>query len=174
MDMSNLPLAGGTILGIAVFIFFSMFVSGPWVIERQLEQSGWQQICHRQLTEEITSSAPQSSFVPEINCTSIFGMFGTEGHEYCQKYGDFKIPFMDQLQQFQRESQELDRRRQEFAVENSAYRCDCAVSLTLENQRIPFAIYAGSARLVTPSAVKNLSSELQTAMRSSYCAGKKS
>lgn len=172
MDFNNLPIGGMTLVTALVYGAFSLAVTGPLVIDRTIEKSGWIAQCQRSLHEEIRASEDAPALTPQLDCDSIFGMFGREGRRFCGKYGNFNLPVFDQLNDFQRRIQKQREARLDQAAEASAYRCDCAVSVTEEKNRIPFALYAGSARMITPTAVKNLSSELQTSLHSSACAAK--
>ena len=69
----------------------------------------------------------------------------------------------------QRDAQQ---RRMEYAASLAGSRCECAVTTTLENRRVPLAIHAGSARLVTPPSIKLLESDLVASLNSPACARK--
>lgn len=173
MDFKDLPFNGMTLIGAIGYGALSLAVTGPLVIDRTVQKSGWIAQCQRSLHEEIRSGEDVPAFTPQMDCNSIFGMFGREGQQLCHQYGNFKLPFMDQLNEYQQRIQKQKNMRLAQAAKSSAYRCDCAVSLTQETRRIPFALYAGSARLFKPTAVKNLASELETSLRSPLCASKK-
>ena len=172
MEFKDLPFNGMTLIGVIGYAALSLAVTGPLVIDRTVQKSGWIAQCQRSLHEEIRSGEDVPAFTPQIDCNSIFGIFGRDGQQLCREYGNFKLPFVDQLNEYQQRIQKQKDARLAQAADASAYRCDCAVSLTQETRRIPFALYAGSARLIKPTAVKNLASELQTSLRSPLCAGK--
>ncbi|MGB7433205.1 MAG: hypothetical protein WA921_12135 [Ahrensia sp.] len=172
MEIKDLPISGMTVIAAVGYAAISYLVTGPLVVDRTVQKSGWVAQCQRDLHGEIQSSRQVPEFTPQLDCNSILGMFGNEGQQLCRKYGNFKVPLFDQLNDYQRRIQEQEEARLAQAADASTYRCDCAVSLTQETRRIPFALHAGSARLITPAAIKNLNSELQTSLRSPLCAGK--
>ena len=178
-DGSNLPIGGSIVLAAAAYAAISAFVTGPLIAERTIERSAWQAQCRADLKDalvaEENASAPAGEILPRFDCDSLLGMFGAEGRQVCRRYGNpnFRLPGMDQLEARQNQMREIRRRRLDAAIGNVASRCACAAALTLETRRIPFAIYAGSARLITPAPVKNLSNELRSSLRSAVCAGKR-
>ena len=147
-----------------------MFVTGPVVGERTIARSGWDQQCKAALKAEIVAQAPAPSFTPRLNCNAVMGLFGTQGQALCRQYGDRLLPFTNQLQELETRKQAFRQKRMSLAISQSKNRCDCAAALTLEQKRVPLAIYAGSIRMVSPPAIKNLKSELITALRSPRCA----
>lgn len=172
MEFRDLPFNGMTLIGVIGYAALSLTVTGPLVIERTIQKSGWIAQCQRSLHEEIRANEEMPVFTPRLDCNSIFGIFGQEGQQLCRDFGNFSLPFVDQLNEYEQRIQKLNEDRLAQAAQSSAYRCDCAVSVTQETRRTPFALYAGSARLIKPTAVKNLDSELQTSLRSPLCAGK--
>jgi len=175
-DSTNLPIGGGIILSALLYGAISVFVTGPLVAERTIERGDWQAQCRANLKDALVTderaSDPLPNVLPNLDCNSLLGMFGTEGRQICRRYGNpgFKLPGMDQLEARQKQMREIRRRRLEAAIGNLASRCHCAASLIMENRRIPFAIYAGSARLIAPAPVKNLAHELEASLRSPLCA----
>jgi len=177
-DGNNLPVGGSILLAAVAYAAISAFVTGPLVAERTIERGGWQAQCRADLKDHLlaeeSASAPAPDIFPRFDCDSLLGLFGAEGRQICRRYGNpnFRLPGMDQVEARQKQMREIRRRRLDVAISNVASRCDCAAALTLETRRIPFAIYAGSARLITPAPVKNLSNELKASLRSPLCAGK--
>lgn len=172
-EANGLPVSGGLMVAIILYVLASMFVTGQVVGERMIAKSNWGQQCQTVLQVELRAQTPAPAFTPRLDCNSIFGVFGPQGRALCRRHGDvLKIPFVDQLQGLQRRKQELQEKRFALAASKTGSRCGCAVSLTLEQQRVPLAIYAGSIRLVTPRFIKNLNTELMSSLRSPHCAMK--
>lgn len=170
MDIGSYPVSGGAVLGVAVYALISAFGTGQIVGERLIEQSNWQQQCERQITSEIRSNQQARPVLPELNCNSVFGQFfGREGAQFCERYSDVKIPFADTITQHQNRLANANEQRLANAVSKSSSQCGCASALTLEKNRIDFAIYAGSLRVLTPAPVQNLQASLQTSLHSPQC-----
>ncbi|MBL4759225.1 MAG: hypothetical protein JKY32_16855 [Rhizobiales bacterium] len=167
---NGLPVNGGVIVAGLIYVGVSMFVTGPVVGERTIARSGWDQQCKAALKSEIVAQAPAPTFTPRLNCNAVMGLFGTQGQALCRQYGERLLPFANQLNELQSRKQALQQRRMSLAISQSKNRCDCAAALTLEQARVPLALYAGSIRMVTPPAIKNLKSELISALRSPRCA----
>lgn len=168
----TLPSLGGFAGSMLIYALVSGFITGPIIAERTTQKLGWPQQCARIVEADVSANQPPPQFTPNLNCNSLLGIFGREGQQLCREFGNFNLPLVDQLNDHQRRLEELREARRAQAANASAYRCECAVLLTQERRRIPFALYAGSARLITPTAIKNLPSELQTSLRSPLCAGK--
>jgi hypothetical protein len=96
---------------------------------------------------------------------------GRDFQRVCTEHGnpEFKLPFQDQVQAQERALHEAKQRRLEMRAAQSGSRCACAASLTLEN-RTSWALYAGSARLVSPPDVVHLDAALTRALHSPHCA----
>ncbi len=172
IDFGNTPVGGGLILGLIGYATISAFIIGPLVGERTIEKSDWPQQCKAIIQTQLEADRPAPEFTPRLDCNSILGMLGAEGQQICSQYGnpEFILPMLDQLREFQQRKNSLQEKRLSLAVSQANSRCDCATSLTLEQRRIPLAIYAGTARIVTPPSIKNINSELVSALQSPRCA----
>ena len=173
-DGNGLPVSGGVIVAGLIYAGVSMFVTGPVVGERTIAKSGWAQQCKAVLKSEIIVQAPAPTFTPRLNCNALFGLLGDQGQAWCSMYGNRLLPFTNQLEKLQSRKRAFQQKRMSLAISQSKNRCDCAAALTLEQKRVPLAIYAGSIRLVTPPAIRNLKSELITSLRSPRCAAARS
>ncbi len=171
-EASGIPVGGGTFVAAVIYTAASLFVTGPVVGERTIARSNWASQCKSVLRAQIKSNAPQPAFTPKFDCNSILGLFGSQGKEVCRKHGNptFNLPMLDQLHDFERRKNAVQRLRLAQAASQAGSRCECAISATLEKRRVALAIYAGSARLVTPPSVKHLKSELITTLHSQACA----
>lgn len=177
-DTNSLPIGGSVLLAAAAYAVISAFVTGPLVAERTIERGGWESSCRANLKDlllaEENASVSESEVIPRFDCNSVLGLFGAEGRQVCRRHGnfEFRLPGMEQLEARQRQMREMRQRRLDAAIGNVASRCACAAAVTMEARRIPFAIYAGSARLITPVPVKNLSNELEASLGSPLCTAK--
>ena len=173
-DTNALPLSGGIVIAGLLYAGVSVLVTGQVVGERTINKSNWEPQCHAALKSEIIAREPAPTFTPKFDCNSILGLFGAEGKKVCRRHGNpqFNFPMLDQLNAQKRRVQALQQKRLSFAASKIGSRCGCAMSVTLEKNRIPWAIYAGSIRTITPSAIKNVQFELETALRSPLCAMK--
>lgn len=173
--LNQLPISGGFILAALGIGAAGVLLFGPLVGERTIERSGWQTECEISLAEEIQQDAPAPVIAPKLGCDLFMGFFGKEGRAYCDMHGGiFENPLFDSVNQVQQQTQQLNRKRLEHAVAGAADRCKCASNLMLEENRFfnGWAGYALSGRLITPQPIKNLHSELETALRSPLCSMK--
>ena len=170
LDLTNLPVSGGMLLGMLLYCLLSVFGTGQVVGERLIAKSDWPAMCQRQILAELQSSQPAIPQVPTIDCNGVFGsFFGSQGQEICRRYGNFKLPFMDQLQAQQDRLATANNERLQNATAKTSSRCECAASLALEENRISLGLHAGSLRLITPASVRGLNSELQSALYARAC-----
>lgn len=170
-DTSNTPISGGTVLGLVIYGTLSLFVTGPIVSERLIEKSGWLENCPEAIRAEIEAQRPQPFRLPNITCSDIFGLYGDDGREYCDYYGDYEIPipFAGLIEKFQNVAAERHDRHVAQQAAKAGSRCSCAAVVTQERKRIDFAISAGTARLITPVSVQNLDASLAQGLRAPEC-----
>jgi hypothetical protein len=168
-DFGNMPVAGGVLAAGLFYAGASLFVTGPLVGERMVAKMDWAHQCARHIRAEAQSSAGPA--MPKIGCNELFGMWlGRDGERFCQVLD--KSPIGQALHSAGEGKREMQERRFEYAAARAGSRCECAVSTTLENRRVPLAIYAGTARLVTPPSVKLLQSDLVSSLNAPSCAAK--
>lgn len=171
LDGNGMPLGGGLALAAIAYAALSLFATGPLIGDRIIERSNWPEQCRAELNAQIIEQAPSPEFRPRLDCNAFLGMFGAEGRQVCQHYGnpEFKLPMQDQLEAHERRLRQAQARRLEARIARSGSRCGCAATVVLDEARVGFAIYAGSARLVTPPAVDDLDASLMSALRSPRC-----
>ena len=171
--INNLPLSGGVVIAGLIYAGASL-ITGQIVGERLIEKSGWNQQCIAGIKADIVSRQPVASFMPRIDCNSIFGSFmGREGRAWCARYGDQIInPLGDLASTRQRQLREANQRRLSNALSKTSSHCTCAANLALETNRISFALHSGSIRLISPPAVKNLKNTLVVALNNPLCSVK--
>ena len=165
-------LAGSGVMLVAIgWAVVSLYATGPGIAARSIEKSGWKTQCERCVIEQAKETHQDTQDpVGNLNCRSMSLLFGELGAAFCKSGGDQLI---DAALAEKRAAYRAAKRKQETlirdAAENAGTRCQCAVSTTIEKHRIPFGIYAGSLRLVTPVPVANLKAELGSALRSPPC-----
>lgn len=168
-DSSNIPVAGGALAAGLLYVGASLFLTGPLVGERMIAKMDWALQCARYIRAEAESSANPS--MPKIGCNELFGKWlGREGARLCQILDE--SPIGQTLRSAEDAKREMQQRHFEYAAARAGSRCECAITTTLENRRVPLAIYAETARLVTPPSVKLLQSDLVSSLNASSCAAK--
>tara|TARA_R110002074_G_scaffold32434_1_gene90646 strand:- start:231 stop:761 length:531 start_codon:yes stop_codon:yes gene_type:complete len=173
-DTSNLPIGGMTIIAFLIYALISLFVMGPTIGERTVQQSDWGATCRSSIRAEISAQKEPPTIIPRTDCQSVLGGFLPELGALCRQYGnpDFGGPMSDVLREQERARQAAEERRLENAAAKSGSACECAASLFLEEERVALAIYAGSARQITPPAIKSMKNSLSRALNSPLCAMK--
>lgn len=165
-DFGSMPVTGGALVAGLFYAGVSLFVTGPLVGERMVEKMDWAHQCARHIGDEAAQLAHPP--MPKIGCNELFGMWlGREGTQLCGTFDE--SPLGQALQSTENAKRAMQERRLDYAAARTGSRCECAVSLTLENRRLPFAIHAGTARLVTPPSIKLLESELVSSLNSPFC-----
>ena len=71
-DLSNLPISGGFVLGVALYAGASM-LAGQLVPERTIQRSGWMSSCEAGLRAEIETRKPPKRIAPKTDCQSMIG-----------------------------------------------------------------------------------------------------
>ncbi len=170
----TLPLGSGTFIAGAFYVAASLFVTGPVVGERTIAKSKWSEQCTVRLRQEIVTSLPEATPLPDLDCQSLLGWMGQRGMDVCRKHGNpaLNLPFVNELQAHQRKLNQLKHERLKTKAEGAGSRCACAASVSLEKRRVAWALHAGSLRLITPPTLKNLNAELQAALQTPYCTPK--
>lgn len=171
-ESGNLPLAGGALMAALLYAGVSLFVTGPLVGERMVAKMDWPAQCAGHIRAAIEADQPVQTAIPKLGCDEMIGIwFGAEGDRFCARHGDVfaNNPINKTLQAAEDAKREAQKRRIEYAASRAGSRCECAVTTTLENRRVPLALYAGSARLITPPSVKLIGSDLVSSLNSPAC-----
>lgn len=174
-ENGSLPITGGALLAVLLYGATSLFVTGPLVGERMVEKLEWGAQCTRHLRAEVEAAEPPARIMPQLGCNELLGsMFGQEGAWFCARHGSrfTDNPVSRMLDATDRTARAAQQKRMHHAASKAGSRCECAVTTTLEARRVPFAIHAGSARLITPSSVRLLESELVSSLNTPACAMK--
>jgi hypothetical protein len=170
-ESSALPFSPNLILSVVAFAGLSAFVTGPMIGTRMIEQSGWHESCPAALRAEAEAQASPSQPIPSLDCQSMLGGLMPELGTLCRELGnpDFGGPMTGVMREQERLRREAEERRLNAAASRSASACSCAANVFLEDDRIAFALHAGSARLITPPEITSLESSLERALRGPSC-----
>ncbi|WP_306261307.1 hypothetical protein [Pararhizobium sp. IMCC21322] len=173
-DLNTLPGGGGLVLTGVAYGVFALFIGGQIIGARTIEKSRFLPRCEQALVLAAKQDAPTlQTPVPTPDCNSIIGMFaGPEGKQLCNIVEPlFQNPLAGQIEKQNQELKDAYNARLKNAAAHASSSCKCAVNVQLED-RMPWALYAGSARLITPSKIRNLDAELFAALSSPVCAGR--
>lgn len=172
VDFSEFPVGSSTILGFALWAGVSWFATGQMVGERMIELSGWQDACTQNLVAQVERQAPPSYRTPRTDCSAVLGSFLPELDQLCRGFGnpDLASPEIRQLRNEIAQAEARHHQRLSRVAEAAPNQCKCAASVVLED-RLPWALHAGSARLITPSEIKHLDQSLSQALHTPLCAG---
>lgn len=165
-DTHGLPLGGGAVIGVIVYVLLSLFVTGPLVAKRTIEMDGWEARCTATLSNTVRRDH-QGQLPPEVfNCRAIVGQFDPSSQELCGFLDMLTMPIEAERRRVQRLAEE----RTNSALAGVGSACGCAVTLAIEEERMSFALHAGSLRTITPEPVSRLHATLDSAVRSPKCA----
>lgn len=179
---SGISVSGGLLVAAAVFVGGSL-LAGYTVAKRQIEMSGWPQLCEAELVDlaqaELDVKRRPREIIPEKRCNQqldgappIFGDHRTIWNGVCEMIGnpDLNKHARDAEKKLQDRIDALNSKRLAIVQSGAGSQCGCAVNLHLQEKMIPNAIYAGSLRTVSLPAVENREAELRRAARSPACA----
>ena len=181
IDLSGFSISPGVVLGAGLYAAVSFVGTGPMVGEREIARLNWPILCEAEVRAEISASAtpPPVSVVPETDCASmvdspLLDIFGNVTHELkrlCHEFDnpDLGGPALRAAREQERRLQDVQEQQIARATSRASSRCECAALLYQTNNRVPLALYAGSARTITPPQVRRLTSELTRALRSPQC-----
>ncbi len=172
-ENGSLPITGSALLMAILYALISLFITGPLVGDRMVAKLEWGAQCARQIRTDLEAIEPPILSTPKLGCNEMFGwMFGREGAQFCDRHGNMfsDNPLNKMLEGADNAQRQAQQQRMGLAASRAGSRCECAVTTTLESRRIPFAIHAGSARLITPSSVQRLESDLVSSLNTPACA----
>ena len=174
-ENGSLPVTGGVLLAGLLYAGASLFVTGPLVGERLAAKMDWPAQCARHIRAEIEAAEPDGPVLPRVGCQEMFGfLFGAEGARFCARHGEAFAdnPINRTLDAAENTRRAAQQRRMDYAAGRAGSRCECAVTTMLENRRVPLALHAGSARLITPPSIRLLESDLVSSLNTPACAMK--
>jgi len=165
IETASLPIGGTTILAGLAYAAFTWSVSSTETASREIDRDRWMSRCEADLAEEITPAPVPLIDVPEIPniCKMMFGN-DPSAREICKFIPDAG----EIVRQTERVRQAEESARVAKALDGVSDRCSCAVAVYLED-RLPLAIYAGSARVIRPSEVRDRDSILSRHLRAPQC-----
>lgn len=167
-------LRGSTAIGLVAYALVSVIWTGQVVGERLIAKSDWGAQCRASIEREAAraASTPEPEIPDAVKCTALVEWIRPDLAEVCRKHGDptWKIPFSEELRKIQHAKRQFEADRMSAAVDGAPNRCDCAVAVVLEEDRIAYGLHAGTARLVTPHKVSAREARLTTALHSPHCA----
>ena len=168
LDASTLPFSPTMILAAAGFAALSAFVTGPEIARREIERSNWGLICATELRADLEATrAPRAAIPQRTDCRSMLSMFDPQLGDLCGAFGN--VDLMAPAREAERALREADEARIQGAASRSGSRCECAESVYIEEERLALALYAGSARLIEQSPIKNRQAALTRSLNSPAC-----
>ena len=173
IDATGLPIGGSLFVVVAGYAAVSLMVSGPTLGGRIIERDGWMGRCEKAIVRSATQDKPELKSVPQIpDCNSIMSLFaGKDGRALCRVVGPlFENPVAGQIKRQNRKLVDAYNNRIAKGAANAGSMCACSVHVVLQD-RVPWAVYAGSLRLVKMSELDNLDARLTAALSSPLCAG---
>lgn len=164
------PISAGAMIAVGIHVGSSLFITGPTVAERTVRKSGWIAECERSVAKhaEAREAPVTTEFIPNMmQCT-----IDMRRNPLIAKYCDMADQAV--LQKHRAQQALIDQRKARIAAAASraGSRCECALSVSSEQDRIDWAIYAGSLRLVTPNNVRSRDARMSAALSSSSCSMK--
>lgn len=171
IDTTGIPVSGSIVVTGLIYAAFSWGVFGELIGQRTIERAGWLARCEQAVVEQVRNNRPDLQYsVPTPDCETIMGTFaGQEGKALCDVVGGlFKNPLAGQIEAQNQRLIDAHRDRVEHAASQAKSQCVCAINVALET-RTPWALYAGSLRLIKPSPVANVEAELSSALSSDLC-----
>lgn len=172
-EPSSAPISGGIFLVGVAYVASAMLLTGPTVGQRVIEKSNFVPRCEQAIVMNIQSDTPEFEIVPTLpDCNSVMGLFlGAESSEMCDLLKPFmRNPVARQIEAQNRRLTDAHNQRINEAATRANSTCTCAVFVQLQD-RVPWALYAGSFRIHVPSEIRNLDAELFAALNSPVCAG---
>ncbi|MEL7174219.1 MAG: hypothetical protein AAFN05_14810 [Pseudomonadota bacterium] len=166
IDASTLPIGGAALLTGVGYIAFMTLIGGPEVTDREIARDGWIPSCRAGLAARIEATrAPRQSMptVPDL-CGIVTG-----GDPSLRRIcGYFPDPG-DVLWEVERQKRAVEQARIDRALEGVGDACSCAMIVYRKENWLQLALYAGTARVVVPTEVKNRDAALSRALRSPQC-----
>lgn len=166
VDASTLPISGGLLLATVCYAAVSALITGPEIAEREIVRSGWHTTCETMLEADLEATRRPDQVIPQV--PDLGGMI-------CSVYPELQglcmhIPDPNAAA---RATEMRLRAAEEQRLRNAARgigdRCSCAVEIYSRSEMLSLALYAGTARIVTPSAVENRENALTRTLHSPIC-----
>lgn len=167
IDFSSAPFSPFLILVAVGYAVISANVTGPVMVGRELENSGWHATCQSELTADLEASRGPETAIPQVPDLGgmLCGVYPELG-ELCQLIPDPTAT----ARATQEQARASEDARLARATEGLADACSCAEQVFTEQQRWAVALYAASGRLLEPTVLANREVGLSQALRSPFCA----
>lgn len=170
IDISSLPVSGGLLVAGALWAGVSAFALGPLVAERSAAQMDFEEHCQKSVVQNIYTNSLLPSVQPKISCNQVFGHMPSEYRQLMDAFGmGAACNTLDQMNAQKQRIEDLKQQRVQAATDQAGSRCSCAISHFTQTNRGSLALYAGSARLITPSSVTDLQTSLMASANSEVC-----
>lgn len=171
IDQNLLNSGGGIVVAGLLYGAASMYVTGPLVMERMAEKSGWLARCEARVKTELRTRKSSTAETPEISCEDILDSLDPQAVQLIRIFGgEIACQMIDAQNRARRSAEKLKSLALDAALSNKGAACSCALSEVSEAKRGSFAIHAGSARTIRPTAVGNLDGALEGALATPQCA----
>ena len=161
---------GGIVVAGLIYAGVSMYGTGPVVLERMVHKSGWIERCERSVKSDLQTNRSPPAPTPQIGCDDVFGLMGPDmGRLVKSMGGAAACQVLDAKNAANRQLEQWKEKRLAAATSRARSRCDCAVSYVGETKRGSVGLFAGSARLIRPTVIRNLDGALQSALNTPEC-----
>lgn len=173
MEQITPPVSGSVFAIAAIYTAVSLLITGPEIGRRTIEKQNWSGRCETQVVRSVRQQKPDLQSVPKLpDCNSFMGAFaGPDSTALCGLFQPLlENPLLNEVEAQNRKLMSAYRNRVAGAAATAKSKCSCAANVVLE-QRVPWAIYAGSLRGIEPSEVRNLDARLKAALSSPVCSG---
>lgn len=166
LDASTLPFSPFLIVVTLLYALISATVTGPTIIHRELDHSGWHTTCQSDLNAKIAASRRPDQVVPQVpNVGGILcGMFPELG-DLCAIIPDPNA----MARETERRARVNEEQRLARAASSTTDACACAAQLFSEIERLSVALYTASGRAFTPAAIANRDVGLTRALNAPQC-----
>jgi hypothetical protein len=165
-DTPTMAIAPVTFLATAAYTAFSLFVSGQVIGSREIERSDWTAQCHTTITTVLESQRKPAKVIPNVpNVGDLLCSVYPELQQVCDMIPDPSA----HAREIERLARAAEDARIANAARGAADRCACAEAVYLEDERISLALYAATARLHRPNAIKNRTALLTRALNGPAC-----
>lgn len=167
IDFSSAPFSPFLILVGLGYAVISANVTGPAMVGRENENSGWHATCQSELTADLQASRRPETAIPQVPDLGgmLCGVYPELG-ELCQVIPDPTAA----ARAAQEQARALVDARLARAAAGLTDACSCAEQVFTEQQRWAVALYAAGGRLLEPPVLANREVALSQALRSPFCA----
>lgn len=170
VEVSSLPGGGGLILSVLAYVGLST-LAGQMISERMIERSGWEVECAASVVAAARPTPRIKQHVPQMRCSETLGMFGRELRALCREFGDpdFNGAARRTEEEARKKQKQLEELRLSRAAANAGTQCGCAANVHQSDHVVSWALYAGTARLISPPVITNLKTSLRVSLGSTQC-----